>query len=116
MVVIEKLRIEVLVIEKDIEPYVVRIWNNLDELRKIIGNESIEVKEYEKALLVYDDDSLKKMLPINRYIDDKAIRGVFIIAGNNEKELDWKELTTEQIKKYKNQFSIQREEDMELEE
>lgn len=74
------------------------------------------MKEYEKALLVYDDDSLKKMLPINRYIDGKAIRGAFVLAGNNEKELDWKELTPEQIEKYKNQFSLQREEEIELEE
>lgn len=113
--VIERLKITILIVEEDKEPYTTRVWNNLEELRNIIGNQSIEVIQYEKALLVYDEDSLKKMLPINRYIDDKAIRGTFLLAGNDTKTKDFTDLKKEQIEKYKEQFSMQREEELDIE-
>ncbi|MDO5556674.1 MAG: DUF3846 domain-containing protein [Clostridia bacterium] len=113
--VIERLRINVLVVNENKEPCVNRIWNNLEELRNLVGVQNIDVIEYEKALLVYDEDALKKLLPINRYVDDKAIRGTFVITGNDKKTKDFTDLSKQQIQKYKEQFSLQREEEIEFE-
>ena len=81
---------EVLIIEQDKEPYTEKIWNDLETLRKKIGNDNIEVIEYDKdTLFIFDADALSNNLPINRYIDGLAIRGTLVIAGNNQKELDF---------------------------
>lgn len=37
------------------------------------------------------------------------IRGTFIIAGNNEREQDFQDLTDEQVKEYKAEFQIEKE-------
>lgn len=101
--------------EQDKEPYTERIWNDLESLRKRIGNDNIEVVEYDKeTLLIYDADALSNNLPINRYLDGLAIRGTFILAGNNQKELDFTSLTEEQIEEYTEMLSLDREEELEL--
>ena len=106
---------EVLIIEQDKEPYIKKIWNDLETLRKVIGNEHIEVLEYDKdTLFIFDADALLNNLPINRYIDGLAIRGTLIIAGNNQKELDFTSLTEEQIEEYTELLSLDREEELEL--
>ena len=106
---------EVMIIEKDKEPYTKKIWNDLETLRKLIGNDNIEVIEYDKdTLFIYDADALSNNLPINRYFDGLAIRGTLVIAGNNQKELDFKSLTQEQIEEYMEMLSLDREEELEL--
>lgn len=110
-----ELRMKVIVIEQDKEPYVEKIWNDLETLRKKIGNSNIEVVEYEQdTLLIYDADALLNNIPINRYIDGLAIRGTFIIAGNNQRELDFTSLTEEQIEEYTQMLSMDKEEELEL--
>lgn len=104
-----------MVVEPNKEPYTERIWNDLDTLRKRIGNNNIEVIEYDKeTLIIYDSEALANNLPINRYLNGLAIRGTFIIAGNNSKELDFTSLTEEQIEEYTEILSLNREEDLEL--
>ena len=106
---------EVLIIEQDKEPYTEKIWNDLETLRKKIGNSNIEVLEYDKdTLFIYDADALSNNLPINRYIDGLAIRGTLGIAGNYQKELDFTSLTKEQIEEYAEMLSLDREEELEL--
>lgn len=106
---------KILIIEQDKEPYTDKIWNDLESLRKIIGNNNIDVIEYDKdTLFIYNADALSDNLPINRYIDGLAIRGTLIIAGNNQKELDFMSLTEEQIEEYTQIFSLDREEELEL--
>jgi len=106
---------EVLIIEQDKEPYTEKIWNDLETLRKKIGNDNIEVIEYDKdTLFIFDADALSNNLPINRYIDGLAIRGTLVIAGNNQKELDFMSLTEEQIEEYTEILSLGREEELEL--
>lgn len=106
---------KILIIEQDKEPYTDRIWNDLETLRKKIGNDNIEVIEYDRdTLFIYNADALSDGLPINRYIDGLAIRGTLIIAGNNQKELDFMSLTEEQIEEYTEIFSLDREEELEL--
>ena len=104
-----------MIIEQNKEPYTERIWNDLESLRKRIGNDNIEVVEYDKeTLLIFDADALLNNLPINRYLDGLAIRGTFILAGNNQKELDFTSLTEEQIEEYTEMLSLDREEELEL--
>lgn len=104
-----------MIIEKDKEPYTKKIWNDLETLRKLIGNDNIEVIEYDKdTLFIYDADALSNNLPINRYIDGLAIGGTLIITGNNQKELDFTSLTQEQIEEYMEMLSLDREEELEL--
>lgn len=104
-----------MIVEKDKEPYIEKIWNDLDTFRKKIGNNNIDVVEYDRdTLIIYDGRGLINNLPINRYINGLAVRGTFIIAGNNRRELDFTSLTEQQIEEYTELLSLHREEEMEL--
>ncbi len=104
---------KIMIIEPNKQPYTEKIWNDLESLRKKIGQE-IEVIENNKVLIVYNSRGLADNIPVNRYIDDLAIRGTFVITGNNTKELDFESLTEEQIEKYTEMFKLDREEELEL--
>lgn len=104
---------KIMIIEPNKQPYIEKIWNDLESLRKKIGQE-IEVIEYNKVLIVYNSRGLADNIPVNRYIDDLAIRGTFVITGNNTKELDFESLTEEQIEQYTEMFKLDREEELEL--
>ena len=97
----------VLIDKNDKNPELKRIPTRLNTLRRIIGNQHIEVIKYKGVLIVYDEDAFKKLLPINRTIDGLNIRGSFIITGNDEKHQDFKDLTDEQIKAYTVEFELE---------
>jgi hypothetical protein len=97
----------VLIVKNDKNPELKRIPNRLNTLRRIIGNQHIEVIKYKDVLIVYDEEAFKKLLPINRTIDGLNIRGSFIITGNDEKHQDFKDLTDEQIKAYTVEFELE---------
>ena len=109
--VIEKLNIKLLVVEKDKEPYEVSVRNRLEHFRKLVGGENLEVVLLDKdSLLIFDGEAQEKNLPVNRIIDNLyKIRGTFIITGNNELEQDFNDLSEEQIKNYKAEFQISKE-------
>lgn len=107
MVIIEKQNMLVLIVENGKNPELKRIPNRLNTLRRIVGNENIEVIKYKDVLIVYDEDAFKKLLPVNRTIDGLNIRGNFVITGNDEKHQDFKDLTEEQIKAYTVEFQIE---------
>jgi hypothetical protein len=107
VVIIEKQNMLVLIVENGKNPELKRIPNRLNTLRRIVGNENIEVIKYKDVLIVYDEDALKKLLPVNRTIDGLNIRGNFVITGNDEKNQDFKDLTEEQIKAYTVEFQIE---------
>ena len=107
MVVIDKQNMLVLIVENNKNPEEKVIPNRLNTLRRIIGNERIEVIKYKDVLIVYDEDAFRKLLPINRSIDGLNIRGNFIITGNDVKNQDFKDLTEEQIKTYKIEFELE---------
>lgn len=107
MVIIEKQNMLVLIVENSKDPELKRIPNRLNTLRRIVGNENIEVIKYRDVLIVYDEDAFKKLLPVNRTIDGLNIRGNFVITGNDEKHQDFKDLTEEQIKAYTVKFQIE---------
>ena len=107
MVIIEKQNMLVLIVENGKNPELKRIPNRLNTLRRFVGNENIEVIKYKDVLIVYDEDALKKLLPVNRTIDGLNIRGNFVITGNDEKHQDFKDLTEEQIKAYTVEFQIE---------
>ena len=97
MVVIEKQNMYVLIVKNEKKPELKRIPNRLETLRKIIGNEYIDVIKYKDVLIVFDEEGYKKLLPINRTIDGLNIRGNIVITGNDEKNQDFKDLTKEKI-------------------
>lgn len=107
MVIIEKQNMLVLIVENGKNPEIKRIPNRLNTLRRIVGNENIEVIKYKDVLIVYDEDAFKKLLPVNRTIDGLNIRGNFVITGNDEKHQDFKDLTEEQIKAYTVEFQVE---------
>jgi hypothetical protein len=107
VVIIEKQNMLVLIVENAKNPELKRIPNRLNTLRRIIGNQNIEVIKYKDVLIVYDEEAFKKLLPINRTIDGLNIRGNFIITGNDEKHQDFKDLTEEQIKAYTVEFELE---------
>lgn len=99
----------VLIINENENPELKRIPNRLETLRKIVGNEKIEVVKYGDVLIVFDEDAYKKLLPINRIVDGINIRGTFIITGNDKKNQDFKDLTKSQIEKYTKEFELENE-------
>ena len=111
MVVIEKLNIRLLIVESDKEPYEKTVRNRLDNFRQIIGNDNLEVIVLdEDTLLIFDADAFVNNLKVNRILSDSyKIRGTFILTGNNEKEQDFKDISDEQIKKYKSLFMLSKE-------
>jgi len=110
-VVIEKLNIRLLIVESDKEPYEKTVRNRLDNFRQIIGNDNLEVIVLdEDTLLIFDADAFVNNLKVNRILSNSyKIRGTFILTGNNEKEQDFKDISDEQIKKYKNLFMLSKE-------
>ena len=111
MVVIEKQNMYVLIVKNEKNPELKRIPNRLETLRKIVGNEYIDVIKYKDVLIVFDEEGYKKLLPINRTIDGLNIRGTFIITGNENQ--DFKDLTKEQIEEYTKKFQLEQENQME---
>ena len=107
MVIIDKQNMLVLIVENNKNPELKRIPNRLNTLRRIVGNTHIEVIKYKDVLIIYDEDALKKLLPINRTLDGFNIRGNFVITGNDEKHQDFKDLNEEQIKAYTVEFEIE---------
>lgn len=49
----------VLIVENNKDPKLKRIPNRLNTLRRIVGNEHIEVIKYKDVLIVYDEEDLK---------------------------------------------------------
>ena len=94
-------------------PELKRIPNRLETLRKIVGNEYIDVIKYKDVLIVFDEEAYKKLLPINRTLDGLNIRGTFIVTGNDKKNQDFKDLTKEQIEEYTKKFQLEQENQME---
>lgn len=113
MVVIDKQNMLVLIVENNKNPELKRIPNRLNTLRRIVGNERIEVIKYKDVLIVYDDEAFKKLVPINRTIDGINIRGNFVITGNDVRNQDFKDLTEEQIKTYKIKFELEQNQEQE---
>lgn len=111
VVVIEKLNIRLLIVESDKEPYEKTVRNRLDNFRQIIGNDNIEVIVFDAdTLLIFDADAFINNVKVNRILSDSyKIRGTFILTGNNEKEQDFKDISDEQIKEYKNLFMLSKE-------
>lgn len=109
--VIEKLNIRLLIVESGKEPYEKTVRNRLDNFRQIIGNDNLEVIVLdEDTLLIFDTDAFVNNLKVNRILSDSyKIRGTFILTGNNEKEQDFKDISDEQIKKYKSLFMLSKE-------
>lgn len=117
MVFIDKLRIKLLVVEKDKEPYIKMVRNRLEHFRELVGGENLEVVAFDKdSLLIFDSEANEKGLQVNRKIENLYnIRGTFIITGNNELEQDFDDLSEQLIEEYKKEFQISKEIQKDLE-
>ena len=62
------------------------------------------------SLLIFDSEAKEKNLPVNRKIEN-----TYKIRGNDELEQDFKDLSEEQIKEYKEEFKIEKELNKEIE-
>ena len=112
VVFIDKLRIKILVVEKDKDPYVKMIRNRLEHFRKLVGGENLD----KGSLLIFDSEAKEKDLQVNRKIENLyKIRGTFIITGNDELEQDFDDLSEQLIKEYKKEFQISKEIQRDLE-
>lgn len=99
--------LDVLLVEPNKKPKTMKIKNNIKEKRKLV-NGNIKYKylqDCDDVVLICNDESKNKDLPINRYIDNDVILGNFIIVGDNFEFGEDRSLTSEQIKKYKDKFN-----------
>lgn len=108
MVDIDKQNIKILVVGSNKEPQTKIITNNLGQMRNIVGTNNIDVMKYRDILIIFDEDAIRKQLPINRVLDGINIRGDFFITGNDKKNNDFKDLSEEQIKKYSKEFALEK--------
>lgn len=84
-----------------------KIKNNIKEKQKLV-NGKIKYKhlqDCDDVVLICNNETKNKVLPINRYIDNEAILGNFIVVGDDFEIGEDRSLTPEQIKKYKTMFS-----------
>ena len=118
MVDIDKQNVKALIVELNKNPSVKEIPKNLEAFRSIVGNQSIEMEIYKRAVLVYDMQGLAKNLPITRYVDTdsgkKAIRGTFLLMGNDSYYGDYQDLTEDEINEFMKEFEIEQEEELEM--
>ena len=98
------MKIKVLIVEPEKEPYEKIIDNELETLQNIVYG-LIEFIEMEKGVdLIINEEGKIDGLPFNRYITNDVIAGTFIIAGErNGKTIS---LSDDMIKKYKEYFKL----------
>lgn len=87
----------VLLVEPGNEAKVIEIDNILDSYQSIVGGyiECVSSWMGTNTVIICNEEGNIKGLPFNRYIDNNAIMGTFIIAGITKD--DFKSLTKKQI-------------------
>ena len=107
--------IEILVVEPNKQPYVKEIKNTIGEIYGIVYF-PFEIFEIEKDIVLISSLGAKeiknKFFPANRIYRDKIIYSSFAILG--KKNNNYISLTAEQIKKYTDMFSLQKDLKMQI--
>lgn len=98
--------INVLIVEPNELPYEKEIPNTLEAKQEIVGGyiECTSLIDDDSVSIICNEEGKINGLPLNRYIGHDIIAGTFIIAGDDYENGDFKSLTEEQIKKYKERF------------
>ena len=101
--------IKILVVEPNKQPYIKEIKNTISEIYGIVYF-PFEILEIEKDVILISrlgaKDIKDKSFPTNRIFKNSIIHGNFVILGKNNN--DYISLTNEQIKKYFDIFSLDR--------
>ena len=107
--------IKILVVEPKKEPFVKEIKNSIGEIYGIVYF-PFEIFEIEKDIVLISSLVAKeiknKFFPANRIYRDKIIYSSFAILG--KKNNNYISLTAEQIKKYTDMFSLQKDLKMQI--
>lgn len=98
--------INVLIVEPNELPYEKEIPNTLEAKQEIVGGyiECTSILDDDSVSIICNEEGKINGLPLNRYIGHDIIAGTFIIAGDDYENGEFKSLTDEQIKKYKERF------------
>ena len=98
--------INVLIVEPFELPYEKEIPNTLEAKQEIVGGyiECTSLLDDDSVSIICNEEGKINGLPLNRYIGHDIIAGTFIIAGDDYENGEFKSLTDEQIKKYKERF------------
>jgi len=98
--------INVLIVEPNELPYEKEIPNTLEAKQEIVGGyiECTSLLDDDSVSIICNEEGKINGLPLNRYIGHDIIAGTFIIAGDDYENGEFKSLTEEQIKKYKERF------------
>ncbi len=101
------MRIKVLIVEPEKEPYVKLIPNILSNLQEIVGNGFIDIIRLEDGVdIIVNDEGKIRDMPFNRCIPNDVIAGTFIVAGERHGETI--SLSEEKIEQYKDYFSLKK--------
>ena len=107
--------IKILVVEPKKEPFIKEIKNNIGEIYGIVYF-PFEIIEIEKDVVLISSLGAKEIkdtfFPANRIYKDKIIYSSFAILG--KKNNNYTSLTTEQIKKYTDMFSLEKDLKMQI--
>lgn len=107
--------IKILVVEPKKEPLVKEIKNSISEIYGIVYF-PFEIIEIEKDIVLISSLGAKKIkdrfFPANRIYKDKIIYSSFAILG--KKNNNYISLTDEQIKKYTDMFSLEKDLKMQI--
>ncbi|MBE7034310.1 MAG: DUF3846 domain-containing protein [Ruminococcaceae bacterium] len=103
--------IRCVIVEPDKAPYISSIPNTLEAKQEIV-NGLIDYLIFDSdAEIVFNEEFLDLMLPINRVLFDKrtfscvVLRGTFIIVGAADEEGSWTSLSKSEAEKYIKLFS-----------
>ncbi len=105
--------IKILVKDPGKEPEIKKIRKQLKAMKDIVGG-YIETVPYKDAIIVCNEEGKLNNLEPNVNLGKDYIVGSFFIVGDDEKNGDFKSLTDEQIEKFKKEFSINLEDEMEM--
>lgn len=107
--------IKILVVEPKKEPFVKEIKNSIGEIYGIVYF-PFEIIEIEKDVVLISSLGAKEIkdrfFPANRVYKDKIIYSSFAILGKRNN--NYISLSTEQIKKYTDMFSLQKDLKMQI--
>ena len=82
---------------------VLKIPKTIKYMKKLVEGD-IEIKRYEKVLIVYNINQDDSNLKTNNISESLKLKGNIIIVGNDEKIGDIRSLTRKDIAKYINNF------------
>ena len=93
----------VIYIKKNGKINVLKIPKTIKYMKKLVEGD-IEIKRYEKVLIVYNINQDDSNLKTNNISESLKLKGNIIIVGNDEKIGDIRSLTRKEIAKYINNF------------